>query len=283
MAPNGMMQVWSGLMLRTDNEAQLAAVLGHEIGHYVSRHSVEKLRDIKARRAFAQFLGVFGIVGALAGIATIASAFAYSREQEREADRIGTILMRKAGYEPAEAAKVWGNLLLELEARPGGDAAKNNPLFATHPPTDERMQTLVELAKAYPGGVTNENIWQERIAPHRREWLSEEVKRGQHEESIALLTRIIGRMPANPEYLCARGEVYRLRAKSTDLDAAVTDYQAAAAIGNEPPETHRGLGMIYRSRNQLPEARVSLQRYLELAPTAPDFAMIKSYLEELGT
>ena len=45
MAPNGMMQVWSGLLLRADNEAQLAAVLGHEIGHYISRHSVERLRD----------------------------------------------------------------------------------------------------------------------------------------------------------------------------------------------------------------------------------------------
>ena len=45
MAPNGMMQVWSGLLLRVDNEAQLAAVLGHEIGHYLARHSVERLRD----------------------------------------------------------------------------------------------------------------------------------------------------------------------------------------------------------------------------------------------
>ena len=47
MAPNGMMQVWSGLLLRVDNEAQLAAVLGHEIGHYLARHSVERLRDVK--------------------------------------------------------------------------------------------------------------------------------------------------------------------------------------------------------------------------------------------
>ena len=42
MAPNGMMQVWSGLLLRMDNEAQLAAVLGHEIGHFLQRHSVER-------------------------------------------------------------------------------------------------------------------------------------------------------------------------------------------------------------------------------------------------
>ena len=42
-------------MLRVDNEAQLAAVLGHEIGHYLARHSVERLRDAKSRAAFGQF------------------------------------------------------------------------------------------------------------------------------------------------------------------------------------------------------------------------------------
>ena len=65
MAPNGMMQVWTGLMLRVDNEAQLAAVLGHEIGHYLSRHSLERLRDVKSRAAFGQFLGLLGVAGAV--------------------------------------------------------------------------------------------------------------------------------------------------------------------------------------------------------------------------
>jgi hypothetical protein len=49
MAPNGMMQVWTGLLLRVDNEAELAAILGHEMGHYMQRHSLAKLRDARAR------------------------------------------------------------------------------------------------------------------------------------------------------------------------------------------------------------------------------------------
>ena len=56
MAPNGMMQVWTGLLLRVDDEAQLAAVLGHEFGHYLARHSTERLRDAKSRSAFGAFL-----------------------------------------------------------------------------------------------------------------------------------------------------------------------------------------------------------------------------------
>jgi predicted Zn-dependent protease len=284
MAPNGMMQVWSGLMLRADNEAQLAAVLGHEIGHYLARHSIERLRDVKSRSAFGQFLGMFGLVGAVGQIGMIAGMFAYSRDHEREADAIGVALMHKAGYDASEAAKVWENLLLEVKARPGGeDASRSSPLFATHPPAEERQEALAQLAQASPGGVANEVPWHEGVRPYLHEWLSQEVKRGQHEESVALLTRLMTRPAAAAEYRWARGEVYRLRGKDGDLDAALADYRGAATVGGEPPETHRGLGMIYRARNLAAEARASFQRYLEAAPDAADFAMIKSYLEELRT
>jgi len=283
MAPNGMMQVWSGLMLRVDNEAQLAAVLGHEIGHYLARHSIERLRDAKSRSAFGQFLGMFGLVGAAGQIGVIAGMFAYSRDHEREADAIGASLMRNAGYDVAEASKVWENLMLETKARPGEDASRSSPLFATHPPAEERQQALAQLAQASPGGVANEAPWREGVRPYLHEWLNAEVKRGQHEESVALLSRVMTRPLATAEYRWARGEVYRLRAKDGDLDLALEEYRAAAALGGEPPETHRGLGMIYRARNQAAEARASFQRYLEAAPDAADFGMIKSYLEDLRT
>jgi predicted Zn-dependent protease len=281
MAPNGMMQVWTGLLLRMDNEAQLAAVLGHEIGHYLQRHSIERLRDAKSRSAFGQFLGAFGVLGAIGQVGVLASMFAYGREHELQADQIGVTLMHRIGYDTAEAAKVWQNLLLEQKQRPDGGQA--NPLFATHPPSDDRMQALVQVAQASPGGTANEAPWQESVKPFVHEWLSEEVKRGQHEESIALLTRLATRSPKAAEYLWARGEVYRLRAKDADIDLALKDFQNAVAVGSEPPETHRGLGYIYRTRNDATEARASFQRYLEAAPQAPDSAMIKSYLEELRT
>lgn len=282
MAPNGMMQVWSGLLLRVDNEAQLAAVLGHEIGHYLQRHTITQLRDAKARSAFGQFLGMFGVAGLVGQIGMLAGAFAFSREHEREADRIGLTLMSRAGYDPREAAKVWDNLLLELKAGPNGDPGKSNPLFATHPAVEERTETLNKLAAELPTGVTNEQVWQQKTAPFRREWLNEEVKRGQFDESLALLTRLVGRSPAQPDYLWARGDIYRLRGNATDLDSAIADYMAAAALGGEPPETHRGLGMAYRARGQVAEARASFLRYLELAPQASDSLMIKNYMEELG-
>jgi predicted Zn-dependent protease len=279
MAPNGMMQVWTGLMLRMDNEAQLAAVLGHEIGHYLQRHSVERLRDAKARSAFGQFIGLFGVVGALGQLGVLAGQFAYGREHEREADAIGVTLMKKAGYDAAEAAKVWENLRLEHRERPGGGST--SPLFASHPPADERMSALAELARTESGGAANEATWHEHVKPYVVEWLTEEVKRGQHEESLALFTRLAARSGHAAPYLWARGEVFRLRGAQGDHDLALADYLNAAAAGGEPPETHRGVGMIQRARGNAAEARASFKRYLEAAPQAPDAALIKSYLEEL--
>ncbi|MGE5160133.1 MAG: M48 family metallopeptidase, partial [Betaproteobacteria bacterium] len=111
MAPNGMMQIWSGLLLRMDNEAQLAAVVAHEVGHFVQRHSLERLRDAKAKSAAGVFLAPFGLVGLVGQLALIASMFAYTRDQEREADTISVQLMAIAGYDTSQAAVVWANLL----------------------------------------------------------------------------------------------------------------------------------------------------------------------------
>jgi predicted Zn-dependent protease len=282
MAPNGMMQVWTGLMLRMENEAQFAAVLGHEIGHYLARHSVERLRDARSRSAFGQFLGLFGLPGAVGQLALLASGFAYSRDQEREADRISVLALHRAGYDASQASAVWANLIAEIRARPGVDQELRVPMFATHPAPEERWQTLATLAKDYPGGATHETIWRDRTKPFRREWLAAEVKRGQHEESIALFTRMLARFPDDPDFLYARGEAYRLRATEGDLNLALADLKAAAALENAPAEVHRGIALIQRRLGRFSEARESFQRYLAAAPDAPDATLIKSYLEELG-
>ncbi len=282
MAPNGMMQVWSGLMLRVDNEAQLAAVLGHEIGHYLERHSIAAMRDAKSRSATASFLSVFGLVGAIGGLLAVTGAYAYSRDNERKADEIGLSLMSKAGYDPGEAAKVWENLLQEAKADPATDPSKNSVLFATHPAMLERKETLSQQAATLPKGETNEARWLERTGAYRREWLNEECKRGKFAESLVLLNRLIARSPKQADYPFAKGELYRLRGSEGDFDIAINDYKAAQAVGGEPPETHRGLGMIYRQRKQIAPAKASFSRYLQAAPQATDFLIIQSYIEEMN-
>ena len=150
MAPNGMMEVWTGLLLRCVDEAQLAAIIGHELGHYLRRHTVERWRDARNKADFGAFLSLglavagLGAVGSLANLALVASAFAFSRDQEREADEIGLDLMARAGYAPVAAAEVWEQLIAEHKA---GTAERTSQLlFATHPEPEERLGALREAA-----------------------------------------------------------------------------------------------------------------------------------------
>jgi predicted Zn-dependent protease len=282
MAPNGMMQIWSGLLLRVDNEAQLAAVIGHEIGHYLQRHTVERLRDLKARAAFGQFLGLFGLVGLVGQLATLAAGMAYSRDQEREADRISIELMRRQGYDPRAAAVVWGQLLDELRATPGVDPSKESVLFATHPPSAERRDTLDALAIG-GDGATREAEYQARLAPHRFGLLEDEVRRGKPFESVALIDRLLKRDPDSAELRHFRGEALRARGEPGDAELALADYSAAVQTGREPAATHRALGEIYRAQGQADQARNAWRIYLERAPDAPDAGLIRQSIEQGNT
>lgn len=279
MAPNGMMQIWSGLLLRMDNEAQLAAVVAHEIGHFLQRHSLERLRDAKSKSAASTLIAPFGLVGLVGQLALIASMFAYSRDQEREADTIGVELMATAGYDTAQAPLVWTNLLAEVAARPNADARQTSILFATHPPSAERRDELKRLARS--GGGAFEQAYREAMSPWQFRLLEDELKRGQYEESIALLDRKIALNPERPDLRFFRAETRRLRAQGTDLDQALAELSEASRMQAAPPQTYRSLGLVLRMRNDRGGAADAFKRYLELAPAAPDAGIINSYLSEL--
>jgi predicted Zn-dependent protease len=280
MAPNGLMQVWSGLLLRVDNEAQLAAILGHELGHYLERHQLALMRDAKNKSAAAMFLSLFGLPGALAGLGVAASIFGFSREQEARADALGVHLMRNAGYDARHAAQVWDNLLAELKVTGGEDAGKRSPLFATHPPAGDRRDTLLKLAGEAGGKVGAEELARV-VAPHRLEWLQEEIRRGQYEESLELFDRKLAQRPDDAQWLYARGEVRRLRGQPEDLPLALADLERGAAALKAPAEVFRSLGLLQKRREETVAAVAAFEKYLVLAPDAGDSGLIKTYLSEL--
>jgi Zn-dependent protease with chaperone function len=123
MAPNGYMEVWSGALLRAETEDEVAFVLGHELAHYGENHSINAWRNMKSRANMLMGVQIgLSLVGAAAAgnassvesaravldaadvvsnvvyLATIASLFGFSREQETEADRRGLELAAEAGY-----------------------------------------------------------------------------------------------------------------------------------------------------------------------------------------
>ncbi len=142
--PGGKIGVHTGLLKIAENQHQLAAVIGHEIGHVLANHSNERVsQEFMLSQGLAlvqslsnvqspmgqQLVGLLGI-GAKYGI-----MLPYSRTHESEADEMGLYFMAKAGFKPQESVKLWQNMSADNESQP--------PEFAsTHPSHDTRIAKL---------------------------------------------------------------------------------------------------------------------------------------------
>ncbi|MCW5698469.1 MAG: M48 family metalloprotease [Rhodospirillales bacterium] len=166
--PGGYVHITRGLLALADNEAELAGVLAHEIGHVVARHTAERYSQSIGAGLLAT---VVGAAGSAAGVpigdlaATGAQAFvqSYSRDQELEADELAVRYLRRAGYDPQGMATFLRKLEANtrLEATLAGDpaAADRFNIMASHPRTADRVQQAIVLAAG--GDVTGARIGRE--------------------------------------------------------------------------------------------------------------------------
>jgi tetratricopeptide (TPR) repeat protein len=268
MAANGLMEIGTGLLLRLANEAQLAHVLGHEIGHYLRRHTMQRWEDFQAKA-----INLRAEVGSLA---------AFSRDQEREADQLGSELMVKSGYDPREAPRVWERFLAERAGRP---TVASNIFLATHPPTAERVAALRNYAEKTVVTTGEPRIGRDdyvaHLRPARRWMLRDEVRRHQFASSETLLRFLIEAGDSLGELYFSEGELHRLRGALGDLTRSVAAYRRALEFPDAPPETQRSLGLVYLRLEDRAAARKALARYLEDRPDAQDRALIENQIAEL--
>jgi predicted Zn-dependent protease len=282
MAPNGMMQVWTGLLLRAQNEAQLAAVLSHEIGHYLERHTLQRWRDVRLKTDLAAFAGLgmsaagVGQFGQLKDILALATITAFSRDQEREADAIGLDLMAKAGYAPVEASAVWAQLIEEKKK----SKENHDPVFflQSHPGHEERMTVLRAKAAGMAGEMFAER-YQDNMHGFRRTLLEDELKLRQYERSLVVLDQLGRGGKEDGELAYYTAEMYRLRDEKGDRERSRDALRRALARSDCPAEAHRSLGLVQRRLGARGDAQAAFRRYLELKPDAADRAMIATYLE----
>ncbi|MDP4536798.1 M48 family metallopeptidase [Alkalimonas collagenimarina] len=150
--PGGKIGVYTGLLKVAENQHQLAAVVGHEIGHVMAGHANERLSrsqmvqtglvltDAASRAANVRFqqelmagLGLGSQVGLM---------LPFSREHETEADIIGLDLMAQAGFQPEQSVNLWRN----MAAASGGQSTPQ--LLSSHPVPDTRIRTLQQRMPA---------------------------------------------------------------------------------------------------------------------------------------
>jgi predicted Zn-dependent protease len=288
MAPNGVMQVWSGLLLRTQNEAQLAYILGHEIAHYRYQHSLQMFRQAKSTaNILAPFqlvtaAGGVGYVGSLAEIGAVGTLMKFSRDHEREADAGGFGMAVAAGYDPFEASKIWENLQQEKDAL--GDKAPS--LFlSTHPPSKERFESLKQMAlgaaKPESGWIEGTGRFDETVDPLRFELMRDELRLREYPATQILLDRAAkgGRRPAEFEFFQA--ELYNDRAEEGDGPKAEAAYRRCLQYPDAPPEAYRELAIIYMKSGRGQQALPLFKAYLVQQPDAFDVVMVKAYMQRI--
>ena len=248
MMPNGAMFVQSGLLLRISDDAELAAVLGHEASHFTRRHSVMSMR--RWHRTASGFAMVGALVSAAGSVASasattyegvanaqnmsntatlmlqtasVVAAFqlvAYDRAQERQADEEGFEWMRKNGLDVSGAHRIWGKLVEEQAA---GGKESGFSLLATHPTPQERLSYLSDMASesrmaAADPQITGEGEAAETIRPlvdaYRMDWIVDEMEVQSPEQFAAIVSAQteFGILPGYAAYL--EGKSWASHAKS---------------------------------------------------------------------
>lgn len=287
MYPNGMMVVYTGLLLRMRNEAQLAAVLGHEYTHFAHRHSLQNFRNVKSKATIAAWLSVIPVAsyGAAVLLSTvrlgiIGSIFHFSRDMEREADAGSIPMLAQAGYDPHEASRIWEQLRSEMDATAAARhkrSRKNDDdgFFADHPPTAERVGVLRGLADAQATGAGDSRrpAYRLAMATWWPQLIDDQIKLNDFGGTDFLLADL-ARDGAAPEVLYARGELYRTRGRPEDLPAAASYYRQASAMPGAPAEAWRGLGLVELRAGHANEGKAALSDYLAKKPDASDRAMM---------
>ena len=298
MAPNGYMEVWSGLMLRAETEAELAFVLGHEIGHFAENHSIEQWNGMKARMGVAMAVGmVAGVAGAyyavdlsalgnLAYLGAIAATFNYSRGQETEADRLGFERMTAAGYDADAAAGLWRSRQAESSASSFPSVRREDAagsIFRTHPITTERVAALDALAAARPdGGRTERERYRSAVRPHLAAWLADDLQRRDFDGGLVLTERLerdgldLGVLSFH------RGQIYRQRRGDGDMERARDAYLVSSRYEDAPVAVWRELGDLEGRLGNRDAAREAYKTYLERATSAEDRWIVEDSLTGLG-
>jgi len=280
--------IWTGVLMRVRDEDELAVVLGHELAHYLRTHSLLALRKAKREMAAGSILSL--VVGVATGVLlpvgeslALLSSLSFSREQEREADLLGTKLLVDGGFDPHAAYQVW-EFLVDEERHAVAKSEDPGVFSKTHPDSLERAQELEQYVDQRYGPPVDrgaaEADYLAGLGRHYETLMEDQLDTNRYGRTEFLLDRhaAMGLDPALIDYY--RGEMYRQRGGDGDAEAARQAY--LRSITHEPPypPAFRNLGYLALKAGDRASARSYFERYLALSPEADDREMIKFYLED---
>jgi len=276
--PNGVIYIHTGILARMANEAQLAALLAHEIVHCTHRHSLRTLRSIKDRtqannarvRELAQLLGITG---------SITSTSGYTRELETEADRVGLDLTVKANYDPREILNLFELLKQEIEL----EGIEEPYFFGTHPNVRQRIENVNNwLAEKYRGkitGIKNTDVFQSKISRLVLDNARLDLRRGRFFVAQRAVEKFLAIKQDDARAYFLLGEIFRQRGRQDDAAAAIKNYEKSISLNPSLAEPHKAMGLIHFKDGEKLLAKKYFESCLLLAPDTADKAYLQGYLK----
>ena len=276
--PNGVIYIHTGILARMENEAQLAALLAHEMTHCTHRHSLKTLRNIKDRtqaksatiRELAQLLGITG---------SIASINGYTRELETEADRVGLDLAVKANYDPNEVLKLFELLKLENEI----EGVEEAYFLGTHPKAQQRIENvnrwLAENNRGKIKGSKNTIKFQSRMSRLMLENARLDLRQGKFFIAQSTVKKYLSVNPDDAQAYFLLGEIFRQRGWKNDSVAAINNYEKSISLNPSFAESHKAMGLIHYKDGEKRRAKKYFESCLLLSPNTADKAYIQGYLK----
>ena len=274
--PGGKIAINRGLLLLLDDEAQLAAVLGHEIVHAAARHGAAQMTQQTLLGLGAQVVGVasqgteYGdLINMGVGLGAGAAQAKYGRSQELESDEFGITYMVRAGYEPYGAVELQ-EIFVKLSE--GSNSNFISDLMASHPPSQERVDKNREAAAKLPRGVRNKAEYQRAIAQIVKDKPAYEahtkalaaIAEKNYSAAQSLVSQAINKQPEEALFYVTQGQLNLAQKNSS---AAIQSFSSATRKNPEYFMGFLGLGLAQKSEGKLSDARVNLEKSLTFLPT----------------
>ncbi|SHJ58980.1 Putative Zn-dependent protease, contains TPR repeats [Malonomonas rubra DSM 5091] len=293
--PGGFIAISRGLLINLENEAQLAAVLGHEVGHVTARHSVQGMQRATLLNAAVGLAGVAAgeyseLATQIGGVTANLIDKRYSREQESESDQLGIDYMAQAGYAPQGAVELQEIFYRKIDQ--GQNADWLSGLFRSHPFSIERLQANRNYVEArYPTSRASygldRNAYLTAIDPvlqtKEAYALYDEAKeleaKGQLDVAIETYHKAMQKAPEHGLLLNGLGMAYL---RSEDLIPARRYLIKAVNVDPEYFQSRMGLGYVYLKNQDPAEASKHLKKSLELMPSVQSAYLLGEAEEAQG-